>query len=153
MNIIEHLCQDKEWRKLPCDECEDMKSVLSVMRFCQHSIIPHDSGQRTLAPVLESAQWVGECPEGHQVRVLVDGNILHALKHPDDYLQPDDPRFKMVYPKQYAEIERNTEMKRQQEEAQYQQTNQQNREFKKRFGKRGESVLQALEDKHPDLKK
>ena len=68
---------------------------------------------RSYAP---TAWYVGYCPLGHKmIRRITDKNNdsyydlsemvqRHRAEMKDDFLSPDDPRFKLLYPEKYAEL-------------------------------------------------
>jgi hypothetical protein len=65
---------------------------------------------------LPCAWYVGKCPKGHKaIRKITDKNTDHyydlsrmvakqRYDMQDAFLTPDDPRFRILYPKQYEEL-------------------------------------------------
>lgn len=153
MSIIERLCRIPQYRQIWCKRCKREVDIETTLAFCQHRMIMDGDDVVSINPVLESGEWEGRCRHGHQVRQAVDHNLLFMLTHPDDFVQPDDPRFKTLYPQQYEQIQRTQELEEQKAEAKYRNTEIANKQFKEQFGHRGQEALKVLEEKHPELSK
>jgi hypothetical protein len=75
----------------------------------------------TLRDRLPTAWFIGYCPRGHKmIRRITDKSsdpyydssfiiMRQRYELADALLTPDDPRFKLLYPKQYAELTRDSQ--------------------------------------------
>lgn len=86
--------------------------------------------------------WVDE--KGHKQRL--DGNTMYQLNHPEDLVQPGDPRFQRLYPKQYAEIQAATERHKQELKQEEEETWKKDKEFTEKFGKEGADALKVAKE-------
>lgn len=150
--MISDLIYQPQTRELYCEECRRPRRIKTTLYFKQFSIIISDIGNIVSTPILESGFFRGKCND-HEVESPIDPNTLFILKHPDDFIQPDDPRFRTLYPEQYARMQHEQELQKNKAENEYVNTEIANKRIKEKFGQRGMDAIKMLEENHPELSK
>lgn len=144
---VDILARNSQERMFRCSLCRRTVPCSVRLAFAQHSITESESGAIGCDPVLTSAYWRGSCAEGHPIREPADRSILHILENPDDIVQPDDPRFQTLYPKQYEEMQRAKEKAKESAETAHRKKDLYAREVSERFGQAGRDALKVADER------
>lgn len=89
--------------------------------------------------------WKGICPAGHSF--ISRTGAIYALNHPEDLVQPGDPRFAKLYPKQYQEMQTGQERYQAETKAKEEAEWKADREVVEKFGAQGKDALKAVKER------
>jgi hypothetical protein len=140
-------------RPVYCRECNRGAIRKVSLHFGQYEATLCNDGESLCKPVKGSAYWLAECKEGHTVRQPIDFNVRYILEHPDDFLQPGDPRYAKVYPVQYARMKADEAQDKIDLEESYMATEIADKRMGEVFGRQGKEALALLKEKHPEFYK